>query len=141
MSISARAIVIYGYTLSSSELVRRTPHPLWGTHRFDPQTGDKVTQFIETDIDLGLDSGENLPGMTRFTRFDIGHEGNHPIVLGIKLAQTGDLMYGYRDPAGFALLSDADCFVAQEQVKKLLDKAGLKLDPSRIGYYLAGYAG
>ncbi len=141
MSTSFTAVAFYGYSLPHSELTRRKPHPLWGKVKFDPDTGSKVTQYVEERIELGLDSaGDHLPHMSRFTRFDSGYEEREHVLLGIELAKM-ELSYGAPDPQHLQLVSDADRAKVQDEVKKLLHKAEIDFDAKRMGYYLAGYVG
>lgn len=137
MSTNYSAIAFYGYSLPRNELTRQQPNPLWGKVKFDPDTGDKVTQFIDEEVELNLEDGDKLRHMTRFTRFDAGYEDDHCILLGITLADM-DLTYGSPGVHALKLLSDVECAKVQEEAKKLLDKAGIKFDPARVGYYLSG---
>lgn len=50
MSTSYSAYVIFGIRLNKSDLCIKTPHPLWGIHKFDPENGKKVEQFIKKEI-------------------------------------------------------------------------------------------
>lgn len=50
MSTSYNAYVIFGVRLTVDDLTVRSPHPLWGVHKFDPNNGKKVTQFIEERV-------------------------------------------------------------------------------------------
>ncbi len=134
MSTSYSASVIFGYCLPASKLERLTPHPLWGKHKFDPDTGEQVTQFVRSETRLALEHGDRLPRMTRFIRYDLGAS----ILLGIELVDTGDLNYGDSNPDRFNLPSDSDCALVEKQVRKLLDKAGVPFDTTRMGYWLAG---
>jgi hypothetical protein len=52
MSVSYSTYVIFGLALPESALVISTPNPLFGVHKFDPATGDRVVKNIETNIDL-----------------------------------------------------------------------------------------
>ncbi len=136
MSISISVCVMFGYALDKSDLIRRTPNPLFGKHKFDPDSGDKVTKFVEREIELGLDCGDNLPSMTRFTRFDT--EGQ--IVLGVQMAELGDLMYGGSEPERIQFLGDNEREKVEAEAEKLMAKAQLPFKRERMGYYLVGEA-
>lgn len=136
MSTSYSASVIFGYALPEDELTIQSPHPLWGKAKFDPETGGKVTQFIEREIELpGLPyGGEELPHWKTFKREDRGET----VLLGVVLADTGDLSYGDSDPMQLTSLSDPMRARVEAEVRKLLDKAGITFDPDKMGYWLAG---
>lgn len=140
MSTNYTAATFYGYSLPRSELTRSKPNPLWGKVKFDPDTGDKVTQSIVEEIELELDTGDCLKHMKSFTRFDSGYEDEDYAVLGVQLAEV-ELTYGRPEPQGIKLLSDEERAKVWVEVQKLLDKAGITLDSGRMGYWLAGYAG
>jgi hypothetical protein len=141
MSTSYSASVIYGYCLPGSELIRSKPHPLWGKHKFDPDTGEKVTRTIaEDDIELALEEGDSLRGWDRFERNDTYLGDDQFVLLGIKLTET-ELSYGREAPQKLELLSADDCARVAAEAKKLLDKAGVEFDPECVGYHLVGYVG
>lgn len=137
MSISYHAHVFYGYSLPKSDLIQRTPNPLWGKVRFNPDTGTKVTEFVVTEIDLGLESGDKHPKMTRFTRFDTGHSDDDSIILGVAVAKM-DLSYGSRDPQRITRLDEEDENEVGEMVIRLLVKAGTPFNVAQMGYWLGG---
>ncbi len=128
---------MYGYDLPASELESHQPNPLWGKHKFDPETGAKVTQFIEDNRELCIEDGEHLAKMTRFTRRDSGSS----ILLGIVIAETGDLSYRADDPEKLEMLSEADCAKVKTEVEKILHKADLTFEPDHMGYHLVSYVG
>lgn len=134
MSTAYSASVLYAYALPRSELERHIPNPLWGKVKFDPDTGDKVTQFIEEEVELTLEEGDNLKAMTRFTRVD----SEDTIMLGVLLDETGDLNYGDREPQRLNLLSLTDRDAVEREARKLLDKAGIAFDGDCLGYWLVG---
>lgn len=140
MSTSYYAKTFYGYSLPRSELSRKIPNLLWGQCKFDPNTGEKVTQFITEKIDLGLEADDNHPKMTRFTRFDVGYEDHDSIILGIELAGM-DLSYGSPEPRQIQLLSDAECAKVADTARELLEKAGVPFYSGQMGYWMGGHAG
>lgn len=137
MSTSYSASIFYGYTLAKTDLFRNTPNPLWGKHKYNPDTGEKVDKFIEEEIDLGLEDGDSLSGMTRFVRFD----DIDSIVLGVERVGTGDLSYGGETPQKINLFTEAECKKIVDQAKKLIEKAGLVFDERRVGYWLVSHVG
>jgi len=46
MSYSSTAHVIYGIVLPAIKFEKTKLNPLWGKYRFDPDTGNQVTEFI-----------------------------------------------------------------------------------------------
>jgi hypothetical protein len=137
MSTCFSASVLFGYALSEDELTIQTPHPLWGKAKFDPNTGHKVTQFIESEVKLpGLPySGEELPHWKAFKREDRGDT----VLLGVVLGETDDLNYGGCEPILLPPLTETTRAKVELEVRKLLDKAGIAFDPGKMGYWLAGY--
>ena len=133
MSTTYSAIAFYGYSLPRSELTLSKPNPLWGKAKFDPDTGEKVDRFIEEEIEMALEEGDNLRHMTRFTRRDHGDF----VMLGVELAEV-DLSYGSLDPEPITLLPVTECSKIAAEARKLLDKAGLAFDEARMGYWLVG---
>jgi len=133
MSTNYSASVVYGYPLSHDDLTKRTPNPLWGKVKFDPETGEKIAQYIETDIELKIKDGHDAkPGAV--ARYD-GGEG---FIIGVQLAEMGDLGYGAGAPLRFDPVDGADSSRIMGEIRKVLDKAGLELDESAVGYYLVG---
>ncbi len=132
MSTCYSAIVMFAYALPKEELNRSKPNPLWGKHKFDPETGDKVVQFIEDEIELALEEGDNLRTLTDFTRRDT----EDTILLGVELGDTGDINYADREPQALKLVSDANRAKVEAEARKLLDKAGVTFDPDCMGYWL-----
>ena len=133
MSTTYTAIAFYGYSLPRSELTLSKPNPLWGKVKFDPNTGDKVTQFIEEEINLALEEGDNLRHTPRCPRRD--HEDF--VMLGMELAEV-DLSYGSLGPEPITLLPEMERGKVELEAKKLLAKAGLAFDEARMGYWLVG---
>lgn len=134
MSTAYSASVIYGYRLPADELSRKTPNPLWGKHKFDPNTGEKVEQFIQHDISLGLEDGDNLRSCKNFMRMDTSGS----VLLGVELGDTGDLSYGGDEPQALKIVTDSARVKTEAEVRKLLEKAGLTFDYDRMGYWLVG---
>ena len=52
MSASYSASLCYGILFEKDEITTITPHPLYGKFKFDPDTGIKVPEYIETHIDI-----------------------------------------------------------------------------------------
>ncbi len=140
MSTSYHAHAFYGYSFPKADLTQRVPNPLWGKVKFDPNTGVKVTQFVETDIELDLEEGDNHPKMESFVRFDTGYDDDAMVILGVQLAEM-DLSYGSRDPRSIELLNDDDLLAVATLVRDILNKAKLPFNPAQMGYWLGGYAG
>lgn len=134
MSTTYSASVVYGYPLSKDDLIKRTPNLLWGKVKYDPDTGDKVVQFIETDIELKVkDSYDAKPGEVA------RYEAEESVILGIQLVEIGDLNYGGGDePLPFKPVNNAQYEKVLQEVKKVLAKAGLEFEEARMGHYLVG---
>lgn len=46
MSVSYQAVPLYGICIQKDRLVKKVKNPLWGKHKFDPQTGVKIEKFV-----------------------------------------------------------------------------------------------
>jgi hypothetical protein len=46
MSITVRAYFVNGYMFNLNDAIKRIPNPIWGVHKFDPNTGRLVEQTI-----------------------------------------------------------------------------------------------
>ncbi len=133
MSTTYSASVVYGYTLSRDDLVKRTPNPQWGKVKFDPDSGEKVTQFTESKIELKVkDDYDAKKG--EVARYDAGDS----VILGVQLAETEDLNYSSGDPLPFAPVVGTQLDKVAQKVKEVLAKAGLEYDETRMGHYLVG---
>lgn len=52
MSASCSSSLCYGILFEKNELTTSIPHPLYNKFKFDPDTGKKVSEYIETHIDM-----------------------------------------------------------------------------------------
>lgn len=135
MSTTYSASVVFGYLLAADELVKRISNPLWGKVKFDPDTGVRVPQFIETEIVLKIkdDSYDEInPG--EVARYNAGES----VILGVELADAGDLGYGDATPERFAPMVGTDFRRIEKEIKQTLTKAGLAFDETKMGHYLVG---
>lgn len=87
MSTSYSAILLFGIRLDEEDLKIKTPHPLWGKHKFDPDTGEKVTQFIEKSVC----ADELVDGLSTSYVDDCAvyaHDGDEQVFLGHTIAEV-----------------------------------------------------
>lgn len=52
MSASYSSSLCYGILFEKNDLTTSIPHPLYGKFKFDPDTGIKVSEYIENHIDM-----------------------------------------------------------------------------------------
>ena len=138
MSTNYYAQVVYGYPFERGDLVKKTPNPLWGKAKFDPETGDRVEQFIEEDFDLyeivksrkaknlekfiTTDSRETVVGVALTESIDIGRDdlvevGNEPLMVQTK---GGNM-------------------TVEAHIRDICQELGIEFDPKKLRTYLVGH--
>lgn len=93
MSTTYRAYVIFGVKLHDSDLVIKTPDPLWGVHKFNPESGEKVERFITKKI-YADPIVEGLSDETDVYEYPVYCPQEDSVFLGHVLREVG----GYSDP-------------------------------------------
>ena len=142
MSANFYAYVIHGYPFETDDLVVRTPNPLWGKSKFDPETGQKVEQYLEEDIDLESVVSKIRPQSTKIRVVGTTCDKNfgNTKIVGFLLA---DIEVGGNDLAALSLevTPEIRAMVA-DYIEKLCVKIGMRptdFDPKKLRTYLVGY--
>ena len=51
MSASFSVTACHGVMYSAEQLIKKVKNPLYGTYKYDPDTGDRVTEFLDIKVD------------------------------------------------------------------------------------------
>ena len=130
MSASYHAFAIHGYPIPKSALSIATLNPLWGKHKFDPNTGKKVEEFLVRKV--YLDDIAAKHGLEVFETTDQGEQ-----FVGKQLAKV-NIGEGGKESAPFSLYTSLQA----NQSKQILDvcqELGISFQPDRYTAYLIGY--
>ena len=135
MSVNYYARVVFGYPIEGSARTIRKPNPLFGLAKFDPNTGNRVEQYITKQIDL-----EELIDELRVDGLDVFYttyrEGDEDAIVGIPLTKSieigGNDLHRVKDAAS------ADSAVLSAALKELCCKLNIGFDPSLLATYLVG---
>jgi hypothetical protein len=114
MSTSYNAVVLYGLTVEVAALTRPIPNPLWGKHKFDPETGERVTKMLE-------DGSREDAFRSRADKLDIEVvqiERGDDMHVGILLAKADA---GYQESCMVGVPTAKDC----DRLSKLLVEFGI----------------
>lgn len=121
MGTTYSARVVFGIKVSNDELNKKTPNPMWGVHRYDPQSGRPVKEFI---VENYIDADE-LAGEYKVDYYSTGDCGHH--VFG-KL--IGEEVGSYKgDIEEIPNLSQADRDKMIEKLFALANKIGIASFP------------
>lgn len=131
MSTSYTATVLYGYPIP---LTSERPNPLFGKHRFDPETGAKVTKTITDRVEIDEIVEKHKRKMTKL---DYEADSDYTsAVVGFRLAST-DVGYGGGiEP--FAPLDDDVSAAVHVAIERILTELGLPIESALFGYHLVG---
>lgn len=143
MSTSYNAYVIYGIKLPFGSLKTRRPHPLWKIHKFDPETGEKVSQFIEKQV-YGEDIIDSIPERNHCKSNVVVHSNQceNTAYFGRVLAECGEYARSFHTPWSCVinddLLGERDKEIVREDVVAGFKKhlPDLKITPDMFKKYL-----
>jgi hypothetical protein len=128
MSADYYAQVLYGIQVPANTFEVTVPNPLWGKCKFDPDTGEKVTEYITTYQDgesvakeFYLDYSETTDGMQVFI-------GAH--ICKIQVA-------GFYNPE-FATFLPIDVTSTKANLILFCESKKIPLDAVDLRYYLIG---
>lgn len=123
--------MLCGVKFSKDEFIKQTPDPLYGKCNYNPKTGVKVTEFIETKIHIDESRAykKDIELITPYYTDD-----KDEVVVGYNLLKISYKQAIYRiDPTTFTL--------TDEQINELIDILSVVRPVSKdeIKVYLIGY--